>query len=216
VIQDGRANVSVKRDQRSPWREARLTMHGRRANASPSVNPTPGGAPRVDLARDFPRLRRGVVVARRLLDKCGMSLSSSMSASKLALIASTCLAVVGCAMPAPIVRLEPRTPGNVVWVAGRAVQAKERAGVRVAAAFERQQGNGLGIRVEIENQTGAPIDVGPDGVTFMTCARVDNASCVGSWGVVDPEQVLAGLDEQQSRSRPRRRTIKACTRRSSS
>jgi hypothetical protein len=132
-----------------------------------------------------------------LLDMAGMSLSAT---SKISLMASTFLAAVGCAMPAPIVRLEPRTPGNVVWVAGRAVQAKERAGVRVAAAFERQRGNGLGIRVEIENDTGASIDVSPDDVTFMTCATRDNASCVGSWGVVDPEQVLAGLDEQQSRS----------------
>jgi hypothetical protein len=132
-----------------------------------------------------------------LLDVTSMSRSFT---SKVSLVASALLAAVGCATPAPIVRLEPRAPNNVVWVAGRAVQVKERAGVRVAAAFERQLGRGLGVRLEIENGTGAPIDVSPDDVTFMTCASRDNTSCVGSWGVVDPEQVLAGLDEQQSRS----------------
>src|SRR5882724_3979769 len=106
----------------------------------------------------------------------------------------------GCAMPAPIVRLEPRSANSAVWVSGRAVLEKERAGVRVAAAFEHQEGNSLGVRLEIENQTEAPIEVSPDDVTFMVCPSPDNQTCTGSWGVVDPEQVLDGLDQHQSRA----------------
>jgi hypothetical protein len=105
----------------------------------------------------------------------------------------------GCATPSPLVRLEPRTPDRAVWASGRAVLEKEKDGVRVAVAFEHQQDSGLGIRVEIENGTAAPFEVGPEGITFMTCTTLDNATCDGSWGVVDPEQVLDGLDEQQSR-----------------
>jgi hypothetical protein len=103
-------------------------------------------------------------------------------------------------MPAPIVRLEPRSASSVVWVSGRAVLEKERAGVRVAAAFEHQEGNSLSVRLEIENETEAPIEVSPDDVTFMTCPSPDNQTCAGSWGVVDPEQVLDGLDQHQSRA----------------
>jgi hypothetical protein len=113
---------------------------------------------------------------------------------------SMAVVAAGCATPAPVVRLEPRVAAQVIWWSGRAVLEQEQDGVRVAAAFEQQAGAGLGVRLEIENDTGAPFEVGPAGVTFMSCASADNATCSGSWNVVDPEKVLDGLDEQQSRA----------------
>jgi hypothetical protein len=116
------------------------------------------------------------------------------------LVGSAAIAAAGCAVPQPIVRLEPRTAAHVVWVSGRAVLEKEKEGVRVAAAFEHQDGKTLGVRVEIENDTQAPFEVSPDEVTFMACPDTDNATCTGSWNVVDPEAALDALDEQQSRA----------------
>ncbi|HVZ70808.1 MAG TPA: hypothetical protein VHJ20_00400 [Polyangia bacterium] len=77
--------------------------------------------------------------------------------------------------------------------------SKEENGVRVAAAFEHQHENALGVRVEIANDTPAPFEVSPGDITFMTCPTIDNASCDGSFSVVDPEAMLSALDENQSR-----------------
>jgi hypothetical protein len=106
----------------------------------------------------------------------------------------------GCATPQPIVRLEPRTVSQALWVSGRAVLEKEIGGVRVATAFELQDGKTLGVRVEIENDTAAPFEVSPGDITFMTCPAPNNQTCVGSWNVVDPEEALEAVDEQQSRA----------------
>jgi hypothetical protein len=115
------------------------------------------------------------------------------------ILASACAAVLGCASPAPLVRLEPRSGKHVVWVAGRAVLAKEQDGVRAAAAFEQQDGNLLALRVEVENQTDGSLEVTPERITFVTCKAVGNDSCGGAYQVVDPEDVIAHLDERQSR-----------------
>jgi hypothetical protein len=110
-------------------------------------------------------------------------------------------ATLGCATPAPIVRLDPRTARDVVWVSGRAVVAKEKDGVRVATAFERQDGQLLAIRLEVENSTSAAIDVNPSRSTFATCPTANTESCVGAYSVVDPEEAIQALDERQSRER---------------
>src|SRR6188472_3490387 len=52
---------------------------------------------------------------------------------------------IGCATPGPLVTLTPAQAG-VVWVAGRAVVSKEETGVRVATAFEHQDGATLALR----------------------------------------------------------------------
>jgi hypothetical protein len=109
--------------------------------------------------------------------------------------------VGACAMPAPLVRLEPRNPSAVTWVAGRAVLDDEAAGIRVAAAFEQQQGDLLGVRVEIENRGLSRIELSPRDVIFMTCTTPDNASCGPSRWVVDPELVIEDLDAAESRAR---------------
>jgi hypothetical protein len=67
----------------------------------------------------------------------------------------------GCATPAPLYRLDPRSTNGLVWVSGRAVIEKEQGGVRAATSFEVHDGSLLALRVEIENLTEAPIDVGP-------------------------------------------------------
>ena len=62
------------------------------------------------------------------------------------------VSVAGCATPRPVVRLAP-AGGEVTWVAGRAVLSKQQSGVRVAAAFEHQDGDTLAVRVEIANDS---------------------------------------------------------------
>src|SRR5262249_51809664 len=57
----------------------------------------------------------------------------------------------------------------------------------------------LGLHVEIENAAAATLDVDPHDFTFTTCAGRNPASCGPTQRVIDPEQVLAALDERQSR-----------------
>jgi hypothetical protein len=109
------------------------------------------------------------------------------------------LLLLGCATPAPIVRLDPRGANGVVWVGGRASVAQEQAGIRVATAFEHQDGNALGLRLEIQNGTERALEVSPRGVTFMVCTAPGTESCSPSYPVIDPEAVLTALQEKQSR-----------------
>jgi len=110
-------------------------------------------------------------------------------------------AASGCATPAPLVSLVPRSPNGIAWAAGRAVLSQETTGVRVAVAFEQQDGRDLNLRVEIANDTEAAFDVGPDDVTYSICPTDDDETCVGFYTVTDPEAVLGALDAQQSRAR---------------
>jgi len=107
--------------------------------------------------------------------------------------------LAGCATPYPLVALRP-VSREVTWVAGRAVTYKDQRGIRVAAAFERQQGDNLEIRVEIQNATGAALDVVPHEFTFTTCLTTDVGSCRPTRFIIDPEKVLADLDATQSRA----------------
>jgi len=106
--------------------------------------------------------------------------------------------VVGCATPMPLIRLNPDTP-DVVWVGGRASVQKDTTGVRVAAAFEHQDGANLALRVEIENRTTDRLEVSPQEITFSVCSGLAVTSCAPSQRVVDPEQVLTALAVVQSR-----------------
>jgi hypothetical protein len=105
--------------------------------------------------------------------------------------------VVACATPGPIVRLQPRNDDDVIWVAGRAVLAAEKDGVRVAAAFDEQVQGAVGFRVEVENQTDAPVDVTPRRMIFVSCR--DESHCSDWRRVIDPEKILEGLDAQRAR-----------------
>jgi hypothetical protein len=116
------------------------------------------------------------------------------------LVTGVGLFVGGCATPGPLVQLTPTAP-DVVWVSGRASVAREDAGIRVATAFEHQDGPTLGLRVEIQNGTGQNLDVDPHEFTFTTCRSSDIATCGATYRIIDPEGVLASLDEQQSRER---------------
>ena len=108
------------------------------------------------------------------------------------------LVVVGCATPMPLIRLNPDTP-DVVWVGGRASVQKDTTGVRVAAAFEHQDGSNLALRVEIENRTTDRLEVSPQEITFSFCSALAVASCAPSQRVIDPEQVLTALAVAESR-----------------
>jgi hypothetical protein len=110
------------------------------------------------------------------------------------------LTAVGCATPAPLVRLSPLAT-NVAWLSGRAVVEKERAGIQVAVAFDEQVGDALGMRVEIQNGSDQRFDVAPRDVTFATCLADDKASCSPWADVADPERALLQIDAARSRER---------------
>jgi len=120
------------------------------------------------------------------------------SFSQAAFLSMGGLVAVGCATPLPLVRLNPDAP-DIVWVGGRASVQKETTGVRVAAAFEHQDGSNLALRVEIENRTTDRLEVSPQEMTYSTCSGLQLASCAPSQRVIDPEQVLTALDVAQSR-----------------
>jgi hypothetical protein len=104
----------------------------------------------------------------------------------------------GCATPAPLVRLNPDA-NDIIWVGGRASVQKEETGVRVAAAFEHQDGPTLALRVEIQNGTSDRLEVDPQGITFSVCRTLGVLSCRPSQTVIDPERMLAALDTEESR-----------------
>jgi hypothetical protein len=108
------------------------------------------------------------------------------------------IVVVGCATPMPLVRLTPDAH-DVVWVGGRASVQKDTTGVRVAAAFEHQDGSNLALRVEVENRTTDRLEVSPQEMTFSVCSSLAAASCSPSRRVIDPEQILTALAVAQSR-----------------
>ncbi len=85
----------------------------------------------------------------------------------------------------------------MTWVAGRAVLSKQQSGVRVAAAFEHQDGDTRAVPVEIANDTEAKLDAGPRNVSFVTCK--DAGTCGSAQGVMDPEAQLMALDVGASR-----------------
>jgi hypothetical protein len=114
------------------------------------------------------------------------------------LMAVVFAALAGCATPGPIVRLDPRSHQDITWIGGRASMTQERVGIRVATAFEHQDGDALGVRLEVQNQTEGRLEIGPRQITFMTCPGPAPESCGLSRAVVDPEAVLAALDEKQS------------------
>jgi hypothetical protein len=109
--------------------------------------------------------------------------------------------VLGCATPAPVVRLDPIS-NNVFWISGRAAVMQEERGVRVAAAFEREVGTTLGVRVEIQNRTDRNLDVDPAAAfSFISCKGTTESSCAKETFVIDPEEMIAGLNEKASRER---------------
>lgn len=102
-----------------------------------------------------------------------------------------------------MVRLEP-IGGNVFWVAGRPATAGQDRGVRVAAAFDQQVRSMLAVRVEIENETDHRVDVDPaKQFSFVSCRSASERSCAGETFVVDPEDVIAYLDQTASREQAR-------------
>jgi hypothetical protein len=86
-------------------------------------------------------------------------------------------------------------------VSGRASMVREEGGVRVAAAFEHQDGGALGLRVEVENGGGERLEVDPREFTFTRCQQIGTDTCGPTHRIINPEAVLAGLDERQSRER---------------
>jgi hypothetical protein len=136
---------------------------------------------------------RGPGVACRLLNSTAMFTSLRMLGGLVVIGVSA----VGCATPAPLVRLYPSSPA-VVWVSGRAAVTREQGGVRVAVAFDRQDGGRLGLRVEVSNGTEANLEVDPSKFTFTDCRTSNLKSCAPTRNVIDPEAMLAALDFKQA------------------
>jgi hypothetical protein len=137
---------------------------------------------------------RGTTVAKRQL------MNQSLSLGKLWLLSFVLAgASIGCATPGPLVTLAPANAA-VVWVAGRASVSKENAGVRVAAAFEHQDGDTLGLRVEIENATENPIELDPRNISFNVCETQNRETCAPAERAIDPEVVLADLAHAKARN----------------
>jgi hypothetical protein len=109
------------------------------------------------------------------------------------------LIAAGCAIPQPLVRLNPDAAG-VVWVAGRASVQQAQDGIRVAAAFEHQDGKMLALRLEVHNGTPARLEVDPTNITFSTCRTSITTTCRPSQRVIDPEQMLLAVDAAESRN----------------
>lgn len=118
-----------------------------------------------------------------------------------ALVGSWLAVSVGCATPGPVVRLHPPSTSDVTWVSGRAVQIDEEPGLRVAAAFDHQDGARLAVRLEIRNDTDDPVVVGPGDVTFMPCNAGRTVACPFSYPVIDPERMLLALDHEGEQQR---------------
>jgi hypothetical protein len=127
-----------------------------------------------------------------------LGLSVSSSPFLLAVVVASG-ASIGCATPGPLINLAPSN-GAVVWVAGRAVVAQEQTSVRVAAAFEHQDGALLALRVEIENATDAPLEVEPANITFNVCANSQATSCAPAAYAINPDEVLKALALASSRN----------------
>ena len=124
-------------------------------------------------------------------------LDSLLLAAAFALLALS----AGCATPAPVIRLAPRANDNVVWVSGRAAVTHEKQGLRVAAAFDRQDEHLLALRVEVDNFGAAPVEVDPDNMTYSTCTGTARATCRPADYVVDPLGKLFALDARRARER---------------
>jgi hypothetical protein len=115
------------------------------------------------------------------------------------LLAGIGAALAGCATPAPIVKLDP-IADNVLWTSGRPFVGLDDRGVRVAAAFNRQVGATLSVRVEVENRTDRPLEIDPgQQFSFLTCKGPAETSCGKELLVIDPEEMLAHYDEAASR-----------------
>jgi hypothetical protein len=107
----------------------------------------------------------------------------------------------GCMMPAPVLRLAPRTQ-EVVWIGGTAAQIQRGKNTRAAVAFVREQGDAIAFRVELENLSDQPIVVDPAHFYYVTCWQKGvppSRSCGSSRYVKNPEQALLALDMAHSR-----------------
>jgi hypothetical protein len=117
-------------------------------------------------------------------DLCEGMWSRSQVLGLLVLIAIP--AAAGCATPAAVVRLYPRGD-EFVWVSG------------LVAAFDHQDPQMLGLRVEVENDSGQAVEIDPDDMTFTTCTGPSIKSCAPGRGVIDPERMINRLDARRSR-----------------
>ena len=113
------------------------------------------------------------------------------------------LLTVGCATPAPVLRLAPQTT-DVVWVGGTAATTAQGKSVRAAVAFAREQDRQIAFRVEVENLTDVPVLIEPARFYYGTCAwkgTPPTRTCGDTHFVTDPERMLLALDMKRSREK---------------
>jgi hypothetical protein len=104
--------------------------------------------------------------------------------------------LIGCATPQPVVRLYPDGK-DVVWRAGRGMLAQEKAGFRVAAAFDHQRDDLVAFRVEIENRSSDRVEIDHHVISYVVCNAAN--VCPTRYAVVDPEKAMVDMDLARAR-----------------
>jgi hypothetical protein len=107
-------------------------------------------------------------------------------------------AAAGCAAPGPAVRLVP-VGAHLTWMSGRPALTKEAGGVKVVAAFDHQEGDRLALHVMIANEGTETWDANPRDMSYSACTTEGPTSCAQARYVVDPEEILASAELEQSR-----------------
>src|SRR5262245_58627611 len=81
-----------------------------------------------------------------------------LQVQRLAGVCALPVLLFACATPAPVIRLSPR--GTVTkWVQGSGVLEQEKDGLRVAIAYDRNQGGMVAFRLEVANNSPVPVVV---------------------------------------------------------
>jgi hypothetical protein len=129
-----------------------------------------------------------------------LTLRALLTLASLRVLALLSLAATaaGCATPGPVVRLTPKAT-DATWLAGRGIVTREKAGLRVACAFDRQEEELLAFRVEAQNRSSVPIEMDPRQLAHVVCET--SRSCSPAFPVEDPEQHLVAIDAVRARHR---------------
>ena len=106
-----------------------------------------------------------------------------------------------CATAEPVVRLTAREPVHR-WQQGREVLLKERNGLQVALAYDRNYQGYVGFRLEVVNKSEQPVLFDPSQSYSAYCvpSTVGKGAiqCPSSSWLIDPEKMSATLEVQQA------------------
>lgn len=121
------------------------------------------------------------------------------------LVVASLLLTAACATPQPVVRLSPRDP-SAKWVQGLGVMVQKNDGVRVALAYDRNVEHRIAFRVEVVNDSGAPVHLDPRQSVCSFCRSLPgpddlSRACPQRFRMIDPEREALNAELAQSRSK---------------